>query len=69
MSKRRVYSDQLKGECIEMVVGGGKTVQEVGKQMNVPYQNVLNWIKQHHKGIALVRSHNTLHIEIRTWKS
>lgn len=63
------YSRQFKGECIEMVVGLGMRPQDVAKQMNVSTQNVLNWIKQHHKGIALVRSHNTLHIEVRTWKS
>ncbi len=63
------YSKQLKGECIEMVVGLGIRPNEVAKQMNVSTQNVLNWVKQHHKGIALVRSHNTIDIITKTWKS
>lgn len=63
------YSRQFKGECIEMVIGLGMSSQEVGMQMNVTYQSVDNWIKQHHKGIALVRSHNTIDIITKTWKS
>lgn len=63
------YSKQFKGECIEMVVGLGMRSQEVGKQMNVPYQTVDMWVNTLHKGINKRRSHNTLHIEVRKWKS
>ncbi len=62
------YSKQLKGECIEMVVGLGMTAYEVAKQMNVHCQTVDMWVNTLHKGINKRRSHNYLEIEVRTWK-
>lgn len=52
-----------------MVVGLLMTSYEVGKQMNVPYQTVDMWVNTLHKGINKRRSHNTLQIEVRTWKN
>lgn len=63
------YSRQFKGECIEMVVGLGMTPYRVGKEMNVPYQTVIDWVLTLHQGVNRLRSHNYLEIEVRTWKS
>ncbi len=65
----RKYNKQLIGECIEMVVGLGMTAYRVGKEMNVPYQTVSDWVLTLHQGVNRLRSHNTIEIEVRTWKS
>lgn len=65
----RKYNKQLIGECIEMVVGLGMTDYKVGKKMNVPYQTVKHWVSAFHIGRCKVRSHNTIDIITKTWKS
>ena len=46
----RKYSNQLKGECIEMYVGLGMTSTDISKKMKVPAGHVLRWVDKYHRG-------------------
>lgn len=66
---RRKYSNQLKGECIEMYVGLGMTSNEVGREMGVSPSLVLNWVSTLWFGKAQLRYGHvrTIEMEVRQW--
>ena len=66
---RRTYSNQFKGECIEMYVGLGMTSNEVGRKMGVSPCRVLNWVSTLWFGKAQLRygQHRTVEMEVRQW--
>lgn len=66
---RRKYSNQFKGECIEMYVGLGMTSNEISKRMGVSPCLVLNWVSTLWFGKAQLRYGHvrTLEMEVRQW--
>jgi transposase len=44
---RQFYTLEFKEEAVSLVIDGGLTVAEVGRQLSISQQTLRNWIKKH----------------------
>ena len=61
---RRFYTQEFKEEAVNLIVGGGLKVSEVGRRLGISPQTLRNWVKKHHReGLKGPGNHSVSELE------
>ena len=52
MSEKKKYSDELKHEALKLVIGQGKTLQEVSDLLSIPKGTLACWVNNEKKSLV-----------------